>query len=350
MFVAQENHAAVPASREWPLVALLISALAPLERFPRRDPLSPVKNAGLEKQWSTAACETASIGLSGVDEVQATSLLADLMPYPRHSRASSPRSEQNTNWFGHALVAVHLLAKKEGLPTLTHQASPEGASPYPPGFAAARIAALGRLGADPDKARALLRATFRKSREEVLAVLALPGCPSPGRSYPNTGSPLHRASYQGPNDLFCLLARASSAEDWARPDDQGRLPADLAHQSGNFGRTLASAELTPFHWGPKDPDGRGPLHRLAARVSGSGFQPMTPAARTAWAGSFGRMAHALGADAFFEPDSAGLTPVDLAGLPGLRDIVMGAQATAAAREIDSGSAASTAVPAARLRL
>lgn len=294
------------------------------------DPRAPLFALGVEALWSKLARESAplDIGTPGaplVDAQQASALLADLLPYPEHSRARSPKADANVRWWAHSKLALSAVKTPDGLPIKLDRI-PGLASPYPPVFISERIAALGRVGADPAKARALMRAAFRKCPEEILAVLGLPGCPTPGTLSLRGGSALHRASYQGPNHIFVLLANASEPLDWISLDDKGRMPIDMACQSGNLGRSLACARLMPWNMAPTDAAGDTPLHRLARSLGDIGAGKSGDYA--AWSKLFSELAVQHGPDCFFAPNKSGHSPVDLAGLQGLRDALLMAQSQA----------------------
>lgn len=352
--MAANSHPHAPVASSAPSwERRLAAALAPLETRQRPAWEAAWEATGSRAQLATLAREVAEIGLSGAGPATATALLKDLLPYPEQSRARAPRKHANLNWHAHVAILCAELAKtsakKGGAPSWDIASlAAEGGSPYLGGFVRERVAALGRLGADPDASHVLMRAASRKNREEVRSALELPGCPGPGRSWPNSGSALHKACYAGPNDIFCVVARASGPADWAATDPRGRLPADLAHQSGNLGRALAAALLTPFDQAPRDANGRGPLHRLAARLDLRSFDT-DPKAR-AWAESFRLIAAALGPDAFFEPDSGGLTPLDLARAPALRDELLRAHAASSAAAIAPCAAPAPGRTPARPRL
>lgn len=333
------------------------AALRPLELRPRTSWEAAWAATGATAELAALSTENASFGLSGVDAKQATILLKDLLLYPVHSTACRPKIKANLDWSKRVAELSLELSKRPPPPSAgglqragwdVQTLEPEGASPYLKGFVSERIAALGRLGADPVAARPLLRAVFRKNREEAQAALSIPGCPRPGYSWSNSGGALHRACYAGPNDIFCVIARASQPADWIIPDDQGRLPIDLAQLMGNQGRTLAASLLTPFAQAPRDANGQGPLHRLANNLEMRSLNT-DPKAR-AWAKSFQRVAEDFGSDLVFQPDANGHSPLDLARAPALRDALLRAHAASSAVELDLVSTKNVKPPTTSPRL
>jgi hypothetical protein len=323
-------------------------------RLPKSTDFSTLlAQSGVDSAWRSAALTCATAGLPPsispqIDSNIATALLVDLLPYPEHSHSRAPRDPANTLWHTQALqgrsAAMSSVAHKDSLYALAGVASP-----YLPIFITERIAALGRMGADPKAARALMRAAFRKSGEEIAAVLALPGCPTPGDVHGRGGSALHRASYQGPNDIFILLARAATPSDWLAKDDQGRTPIELAYQNGNLGRSLACARLTPWHLTQADKRGNTPLHRLAQALGARASDK--DGSYESWRQTFAHLAAQLGPDCFLTPNLAGHSPVDLAGWTSLKDALLRAQAEASREAMNQDSApAQDKAPSAKFRL
>jgi hypothetical protein len=262
-----------------------------------------------ESLWHDLANQTARHGLRAqTSPERATILLTDLMPYPKQSSARFPKEPENIAWFEQA-------KKKEfSFAHLYHVGAMRiGSSPYPVGFARERILELGRLGADATAAKSLIRATFRKSKEEVQAILELKTSPSISLCHPNSASALHRACYAGTNEIFSIFASVSTPSDWLSIDPSGKLPLDKAYMSGSIGRALAAARLTPMSLAGVDQDGDTPMHRLASAMAGRGYHDKV--LTEAWSKALSEMADLFGPDIFAAKNNSGQTPIDLARLP-----------------------------------
>ena len=203
------------------------------------------KQEALPEQASRAAAKAARAGWRperAPSPEEATALLADMLPHPQYSRAGSSRLAPNLEWLACAERLARPLAALS--PRL---ALPEAScSKAPPGFAAARIKALAELGADPVAANALARAVFRGSVEETQAALAMPGIAPVGQAAGRGASALHRAAYDGGDEIFALLARASAPSDWTSLDGKGRSPFSKALQGRALKRVKTAFALTAW--------------------------------------------------------------------------------------------------------
>lgn len=292
--------------------ASIKSALRHLPKKSSQEDLFFKTLAGHEKEtsWREMTKKHASHGLAAqTPPERATRLLADLMPYPEHSRARLPKEPENVAWFERIKLSELAFAYL-GHPITNMRI---GASPYPIGCAGERILELGRLGADARASKSLIRATFRKSMEEVKAILELKTCPPISLCHPNSASALHRSCYAGPNEIFALFASISTHSDWLSIDPSGKLPLDKAYMSSSIGRALAAARLTPMPLAGADQDGDTPMHRLALAMASRGYQDK--ALTESWSKALVEMADVFGPDIFAAKNNAGQTPVDLARLP-----------------------------------
>lgn len=275
----------------------------------------PSKDAAeLALAWDELAARLANRGLNGVTPEQATALLMDLLPYPEHSRERECHMPANLDWCHGAQAKARAFLLKRGLgdelSLRSRNLRPMGSkfAIAPLHFAAARMEALAKRGADPRAANALGRAVFRKSEREVAAALAMPGCPKPGEVTNGKGSPMHRAAYAGPNGVFALLARACSPEEWSARDADGWLPIEKALMGGNKGRAKAILAMAPLHLEKPDDAGNTPLHRLALRMGSGHFNPSDPC----WAEAFEMHVKTFGVGIFDSRNNAGQTVFDLA--------------------------------------
>lgn len=281
----------------------------PKRSLPAHSFYQKLATIGMEADWREAVKKTANHGLGKqITPERATRLLADLMPYPDQSRARLPKEPENVAWFEKVLKSEPTFASLENM-----YQSRIGASPYPIGFARERIVELGRLGADATASKSLIRATFRKSMEEVQAILELKTCPAISLCHPNSASALHRSCYAGPNEIFALFAGISTPSDWLSIDPSGKLPLDKAYMSGSIGRALAAARLTPMAQAGVDQDGDTPMHRMASAMACRGYQDKT--LTESWSKALAEMAALFGPDIFGAKNNSGQTPVDLARLP-----------------------------------
>lgn len=274
----------------------------------------------LEEAWDKLAAKLADRALDGVTPEQATALLMDLLPYPEHSHERECRMPANLDWCYGAQAKARDFLSKRGLSDPGSQRSrnlcgPGSKAAIPPlHFAAARMEALAKRGADPRASNALGRAVFRKSEREVAAALAMPGCPKPGEVTNGKGSPMHRAAYAGPNAVFAMLARACSPEEWSARDADGCLPIEKALMSRNKGRAKAILAMAPLHLEKPDHAGNTPLHRLAMRMGMGHFNPSDPC----WAVAFELHVKTFGAGIFEHRNNAGQTVFDLGMRPHLK--------------------------------
>jgi hypothetical protein len=245
------NHSAPAVEESW--TQSVSRALAPLTPKRQRKARAPEIDEAIERAARRAA--VAGLGKAALapklTPELATALLEDMMPHPEHSRAREPRLPANLLWIEKANKAAKKLSEAFNDPSLQQNEARAGL--VAAGFAKARMAVLAELGADPLAANTLARAAFRGSVEETIAALSMPGCPSPATAVGRGASALHRAAYDGSDEIFAILAQASSPMDWLCEDAGGRVPFAKALQGRARGRAKAAFELTPWALGARTP-------------------------------------------------------------------------------------------------